>query len=63
MMTPLMANERMLIKDYGGEIEVEKIPVHEVDIRYRDLLPVFDHFHSIQTGWNERYNHYLACIC
>ncbi|KAJ6305813.1 hypothetical protein OIU78_021191, partial [Salix suchowensis] len=29
----------------GQEIEIEKVPVHEVEIRRKDLLPVFDHFH------------------
>lgn len=38
----------------AGEFEVEKIPVNEVEIRRKDLLPVFDHFHSIKSGWNDR---------
>lgn len=38
----------------GGEFEIEKLPVHEVEIRRKDLLPVFDHFHSIKSGWNDR---------
>ena len=25
----------------GGEIEIEKLPLHEVEIRRRELLPVF----------------------
>ncbi|KAF8392516.1 hypothetical protein HHK36_022859 [Tetracentron sinense] len=55
MMSPLRANERTLTKDYaGGEIEIEKVPVHEVEIRRKDLLPVFDHCRSIQSDWNNR---------
>lgn len=48
-------NEQNFGKDAsGGEIEIEKFPVDEVDIRRKDLLPVFDHFHRIQTHWSER---------
>ncbi|CAK9174681.1 unnamed protein product [Ilex paraguariensis] len=40
-------------KDHtGGEIEIEKIPSHEVEIRRKDLLPVFDSFHRIHPGWS-----------
>jgi hypothetical protein len=33
----------------GGEIEIEKVPVQEIEIREKDLLPVFDHFHGFQS--------------
>ncbi|KAJ4848662.1 hypothetical protein Tsubulata_046670 [Turnera subulata] len=43
-------------KSYGpGEFEIEKVPVHEVEIRRKELLPVFDHFQSLKPGWNGRY--------
>ncbi|CAK9175864.1 unnamed protein product [Ilex paraguariensis] len=38
----------------GGEFEIEKVPFYIVEIRRKDLLPVFDHFHSIKSGWNDR---------
>ncbi|GKV41054.1 hypothetical protein SLEP1_g48633 [Rubroshorea leprosula] len=38
----------------GGEFEIEKVPVREVEIRFKELLPVFDHFHGIKSGWNDR---------
>ncbi|KAL5796806.1 hypothetical protein ACOSQ2_001626 [Xanthoceras sorbifolium] len=38
----------------GGEFEIEKVPIHEVEIRRKELLPVFDHFHSIKSSWNNR---------
>ncbi|XVF32660.1 hypothetical protein REPUB_Repub17cG0101500 [Reevesia pubescens] len=38
----------------GGEFEIEKVPVHEVEVKRKELLPVFDHFHSIKSGWNDR---------
>ncbi|KAJ1435725.1 WD40/YVTN repeat-like-containing domain superfamily [Sesbania bispinosa] len=38
----------------GGESEIEKISANEVEIRRKELLPVFDHFHSIRPSWNER---------
>lgn len=44
-MSLLGPNEQTFNKDHtGGEIEVEKVPVREVEIRRKDLLPVFDHF-------------------
>ncbi|XP_042491440.1 autophagy-related protein 18g-like isoform X3 [Macadamia integrifolia] len=55
MMIPLRSNERKLTDDnVGGEIEIEKVPVHELEIRHKDLLPVFDHFHSVQPDWGDR---------
>lgn len=38
----------------SGEFEIEKVSVHEVEIKRKDLLPVFDHFYSIKAGWNDR---------
>uniref|UniRef100_A0A2P2IMP7 Autophagy-related protein 18h-like n=1 Tax=Rhizophora mucronata TaxID=61149 RepID=A0A2P2IMP7_RHIMU len=38
----------------GGEIEIEKVPVHEIEIKQKDLLPVFDHFHRTSSGWIDR---------
>lgn len=37
----------------GGESEIENIPVHEVEIKRRELLPVFDHFDRFQSDWND----------
>ncbi|KAI4301849.1 hypothetical protein L6164_035089 [Bauhinia variegata] len=36
------------------EIEIETIPVNEIDIRLKNLLPVFNHFHRIQSSWGDR---------
>lgn len=38
----------------NGEIEIENIPINEVEIRQKVLLPVFDHFHKIQSTWGDR---------
>lgn len=55
MMSPLGANEQNFTESItAGEIEIEKVPVHEVEIRQRDLLPVFDHFLRIQSDWGDR---------
>lgn len=35
----------------GGETDVEKLPVHEVDVRRKDLLPVFDHVQRNNLDW------------
>ncbi|GAV89217.1 WD40 domain-containing protein/BCAS3 domain-containing protein [Cephalotus follicularis] len=38
----------------GGEFKIEEVSIHEVEIRRKELLPVFDHFHGIKSGWNDR---------
>lgn len=54
-MSPLGANEESFIENHaGGEIELEKVLVHEIEIKRRDLLPVFDHFLRIQSDWDDR---------
>ncbi|XP_072959818.1 autophagy-related protein 18g-like [Typha angustifolia] len=40
--------------DTGGELEIEKLPLYEVEIRRRGLLPVFEQFHCSQQDWNDR---------
>ncbi|XP_057512829.1 autophagy-related protein 18h-like [Actinidia eriantha] len=46
--------EQNLTKDHiGGETEIEKISVHEVEIKRKDLLPVFDRFHRIHSEWSD----------
>uniref|UniRef100_A0A7N0SYB6 BCAS3 domain-containing protein n=1 Tax=Kalanchoe fedtschenkoi TaxID=63787 RepID=A0A7N0SYB6_KALFE len=37
-----------------GEIEIEKLPVNEVEIRRKDPLPVFEHYHGTKLSWNDR---------
>ncbi|KAJ6803554.1 autophagy-related protein 18h-like [Iris pallida] len=37
----------------GGEIEIEKMPLHEVEFRRKDLLPVFEQVHP-QSYWSDR---------
>ncbi|KAJ4719540.1 Autophagy-related protein like [Melia azedarach] len=54
-MSPLMMDEHTSTQEHtGGEIELETIPAHYVEIKRKDLLPVFDHFHRIQTDWSDR---------
>ncbi|KAF3454402.1 hypothetical protein FNV43_RR04849 [Rhamnella rubrinervis] len=54
-MSLLGFNEQNFMEDpSGGEIEIEKLPVQEVDVRQKDLLPVFNHFHRIQAHWSDR---------
>ncbi|KDP23568.1 hypothetical protein JCGZ_23401 [Jatropha curcas] len=51
----LDTTERNVIEDLAcGEIEVEKVPVQEVEIKRKDLLPVFDHFHRSLPNWSNR---------
>ncbi|KAM2522757.1 hypothetical protein PS1_029668 [Malus domestica] len=39
----------------GGEMEIETVPVHEVEMRQKDLLPVVHPFHRFQSDWNGRF--------
>ncbi|XP_052186237.1 autophagy-related protein 18g isoform X2 [Diospyros lotus] len=49
MMSPLA------IKGHtGGEFEIERVPLDGVEIKLKDLLPVFDNFCSIKSNWNDR---------
>ncbi|KAF5746981.1 hypothetical protein HS088_TW06G01158 [Tripterygium wilfordii] len=55
MMAPVESDEVSAVEvQSGGESQVEIIPVNEVEIRQRDLLPVLDHFHRVQSGWSNR---------
>ncbi|KAL6909943.1 hypothetical protein ACP4OV_001201 [Aristida adscensionis] len=38
----------------GGEIEIEKLPLHEVEIRRRELLPVFKQFQYSEQNFSDR---------
>lgn len=61
-MSPLGTNDQNFTENHtGGEIEIEKVPVHEVEIRQRDLLPVFYHFLRIQSDWSDRYLSFPIC--
>ncbi|KAK7277884.1 hypothetical protein RJT34_22903 [Clitoria ternatea] len=55
VMSPLEAGELKLCElSTSGETEVENIPVNEVEIRQKDLLPIFNHFHRIHSSWGDR---------
>lgn len=43
----------------GGEFEIEKVPAHELEIKQKKLLPVFDHFHSTKATLEDRYSQML----
>ncbi|KAJ8476810.1 hypothetical protein OPV22_020537 [Ensete ventricosum] len=38
----------------GGEIEIEDLFFDEIEIRRKDLLPVFEQFRCIQSSWIDR---------
>lgn len=38
----------------GGEFEVEMASSHELEIRHKDLLPIFDNFPRARSGWTDR---------
>ncbi|XWS42429.1 hypothetical protein CRYUN_Cryun16bG0013500 [Craigia yunnanensis] len=54
-MSTLGVDEHKFTADQSrGEFEIEQIPAYEVEIRQKDLLPVFEHFHRRQSEWNDR---------
>ncbi|KAI3979946.1 hypothetical protein MKX01_042600 [Papaver californicum] len=55
IMVPSRETEAKFTKEFfGGEVEIEKILVRGVEIKRKDLLPVFDHFHHGKSDWSER---------
>ncbi|KAJ7973399.1 Autophagy-related protein like [Quillaja saponaria] len=55
VMDSLEAGEKNLPEDHtGGEIEIEKFPLQEVEIKQKDSLPIIDHFHGIHSDWADR---------
>lgn len=56
MISPLEAKEQNLCGGHqtSGEIEIENIPTTEIEVRQKDLLPVFNHFDGIQSTWGNR---------
>lgn len=46
----------------SGEFEIEKALVREVEIKRKELLPVFEHFHSIKSSWDGRYVACFLCL-
>ncbi|KAL8028984.1 hypothetical protein ABFX02_14G198600 [Erythranthe guttata] len=40
---------------FGGEFEVEMTSSHEVELRHKDLLPIFDHYPRAKSGWIDGY--------
>ena len=54
-MSPCAAGELNFGKDLSpGEMEIEKVPGQEVEMRRKDLLPVVHPFHRFQSDWNGR---------
>jgi len=39
----------------SGEIEIEKVPSVEIEIKRKDLLPVIEHFHNANPSWINRF--------
>ncbi|XP_073104437.1 autophagy-related protein 18g isoform X2 [Elaeis guineensis] len=54
VMDPSRASGRSFEDGTSGEVEIEKLAIHEVEIRRKDLLPVFEQFHYSQSDWSDR---------
>nr|XP_029118325.1 autophagy-related protein 18h isoform X2 [Elaeis guineensis] len=54
VMDPSRTSGRSFKDCTNGEIEIEKLSLHEVEIRKKDLLPVFEQFHCSQSDWSKR---------
>ncbi|GER24789.1 homolog of yeast autophagy 18 (ATG18) G [Striga asiatica] len=37
-----------------GEFELEMVSSHEIEMKHKDLLPIFDNFPRSRSGWTER---------
>ncbi|CAM8926059.1 unnamed protein product [Rhodiola kirilowii] len=58
MIYPPEATEQYsILVNTGGEIEIEKIPTYEVEIRRKELRPLFDPSQHGQSGSAERVNY------
>lgn len=49
VMAPQLCEE---IND-GGEFDIETVPVNEVEVKQKDLLPVFDSSRVVHPGWTD----------
>lgn len=47
----VMAPQLSEVLNVGGEVDIETIPVQEVEVRQKDLLPVFDSSSVVHLGW------------
>ncbi|XP_008809283.1 autophagy-related protein 18h-like isoform X2 [Phoenix dactylifera] len=54
VMDPSRASGRSFEDGTNGEIEIEKLAIHEVEMKRKDLLPVFEQFHYSQSDWSDR---------
>ncbi|KAI3863884.1 hypothetical protein MKW98_031476 [Papaver atlanticum] len=55
IMVPSREIEAEFTKEFfDGEVEIEKILVRGVEVKRKDLLPVFDHFHHVKSDQSER---------
>ncbi|KAG6527433.1 autophagy-related protein 18h-like [Zingiber officinale] len=54
ILTTLGAGEVSATDLTGGEIEIEKLHFDEVEVKRKDLLPVFEHFCSFQSEGTDR---------
>ncbi|KAJ1417084.1 WD40-repeat-containing domain superfamily [Sesbania bispinosa] len=55
VMSPLEAKDMNLCEfNTSRETEIENIPIKEIEIRQKDLFPIFNHFHGIQSSWVDR---------
>ncbi|GAB2287359.1 hypothetical protein Dimus_021739 [Dionaea muscipula] len=54
VMSLLPPQDDAFSEDYGGEMEIENFHHYEVEIRQKDLLPVFDRTHFLQLDGGGR---------
>ncbi|KAI7738772.1 hypothetical protein M8C21_005970, partial [Ambrosia artemisiifolia] len=60
VMAPQLCEE---LNDAEGEVDIETISVNEVEVRQKDLFPVFDSSSVVHPGWTDsRYSASLAKI-
>ncbi|KAI3824419.1 hypothetical protein L1987_05878 [Smallanthus sonchifolius] len=49
----VMATQSCQELNDAGEVDIETIRVNEVEVRQKDLLPVFDSYSAVHPGWTD----------
>ncbi|KAL9233274.1 hypothetical protein vseg_008295 [Gypsophila vaccaria] len=55
VMSPVVPDKQKTFSDdFGGEMDIENVPHSEIEIKRKDLLPVFEHFPRVKPDWGNR---------
>ncbi|KAK9735381.1 hypothetical protein RND81_04G202600 [Saponaria officinalis] len=55
VMNPVVPDkQKSFSDDFRGEMDIENFSHSEIEIKRKDLLPVFEHFQRVKPDWNNR---------